>query len=535
MAEQPAHRILLAAVLAVVLSAQLPDSAAAQERPCVAVDRDVVIAAQKVNRCPLLVVNAGVTLQPDSTQRGSVNVAGGDLVVQEGAMIDGHVAVMDGDVEVYGSVTERLFTTGDVTLGPKAEVNGDVRALGEVVRAEGAKVHGKVQAGLRPLPGGDADVSEAWAKLVGGVSFAFLAVVFAALALVIAPDAMGRVHNALVRSVPACVVAGLVAVVLFPLLSILLVPTVVGPMILAAVYLVGLAVGSVGLGQSIGSRLWPSGARAGQAALGTGLLAALLALGLASNSKLLCGVLVVVGLVSVWVLGGSLLTLFGLRRWPRGSAPAMPTEQSVGPSTGFEAAEDTGEVPAPEAVARPVLPPAPSAEARVDSQAPSVMGEVGAEDQDEDSEPGSDTRIESDTVGTREGAGGTEPTGAVGSGQKQAGEGQGDEPTPGWGWSDTAPPAAQSTDAAGPLGLDQKSAAGGEGRDTGSLHDLLRVPGVTPIYGHLLREAGIRTLSDLADADPATIAEAISVPGVLPVGRDAAEDWIRYAQELQRD
>jgi predicted flap endonuclease-1-like 5' DNA nuclease len=61
---------------------------------------------------------------------------------------------------------------------------------------------------------------------------------------------------------------------------------------------------------------------------------------------------------------------------------------------------------------------------------------------------------------------------------------------------------------------------------------LQQIPGITPIFSQLLSEAGIKTLSDLGSASPETIAEVLSVPGVLPVGPDTAAAWIRQARDI---
>jgi predicted flap endonuclease-1-like 5' DNA nuclease len=52
------------------------------------------------------------------------------------------------------------------------------------------------------------------------------------------------------------------------------------------------------------------------------------------------------------------------------------------------------------------------------------------------------------------------------------------------------------------------------------------------VFSQLLQDAGIRTLNDLAEATPDTVAEVISVPGVLPVGQETARSWIDQAREL---
>jgi predicted flap endonuclease-1-like 5' DNA nuclease len=511
---RPVHLLLpiaLGTIFAVTIVT--PASVDAQERPCVAFGRDVIIAADKKNTCPLIVVNGDVHLQPRSTQLGSVNVSGGDLLVEEGAHISGHVAVMDGDVEIYGSVGEQLFATGDVTLGPSAVVD-DVRAVGEVDQAEGAK-SGTIQSGFVPLGSAEDDESQLLAQVIVAVSIILFFIVFAALSLVVAPGAMANVRDALRGSAPTSLAVGLIAALLYPLLVVLLAITLVGPLILLVLYSVGAAIGAVALGEIIGARLWRSGSRVGHGALGAGIIGAVLALGFALGLPLLCGFALVAAFAASWVLGAVLLTLFGLRPWPRPApVPVRPTE---GPS-----------------VSEPPLPE-PSA-----ADSPATTADVPPAAR---MESGPDTAIERDVaVGSDVGsdAAETTPTDAVEGDERPSAwappaeeamppaeeEPGAKGPTPGWGWADDEGGAEQKspTKGATPSSSPTESARATE---------LQRVPGITPIFSQLLAEAGIRSLDDLADANPDTVSEIISVPGVLPIGSETAAAWIRQAQELR--
>jgi predicted flap endonuclease-1-like 5' DNA nuclease len=62
--------------------------------------------------------------------------------------------------------------------------------------------------------------------------------------------------------------------------------------------------------------------------------------------------------------------------------------------------------------------------------------------------------------------------------------------------------------------------------------ELTSVPGITPVYALLLRQAGIDDLAALADASPARVAEVASAPGVIPVNEAAAAAWIEAARAL---
>jgi predicted flap endonuclease-1-like 5' DNA nuclease len=61
--------------------------------------------------------------------------------------------------------------------------------------------------------------------------------------------------------------------------------------------------------------------------------------------------------------------------------------------------------------------------------------------------------------------------------------------------------------------------------------ELRRVPGITPIYAELLREAGIESLAQLAKLSPQRLLEVASAPGVLAIDLETASRWLRAAQE----
>ncbi len=62
--------------------------------------------------------------------------------------------------------------------------------------------------------------------------------------------------------------------------------------------------------------------------------------------------------------------------------------------------------------------------------------------------------------------------------------------------------------------------------------DVRGVAGVSPIFGFLLSEAGLGTVGDLAEATPAAVRAALSVPGVVPVDDATAAAWIASARQL---
>jgi predicted flap endonuclease-1-like 5' DNA nuclease len=74
---------------------------------------------------------------------------------------------------------------------------------------------------------------------------------------------------------------------------------------------------------------------------------------------------------------------------------------------------------------------------------------------------------------------------------------------------------------------DSETRTGNAGASAGSA-SLVDVNGIGPTYAARLQDVGITTLTDLAKADPESLAEKIDVIG----GRTEIEDWIKQAQEM---
>ena len=88
-------------------------------------------------------------LKQDDTPR--LTVAGGsarrgDFSLGSSEDLKGHLLVVDGDADVYGSLRGNLVTVdGDVVVHPGGVVSGDVLTLGGEVRDEGGEIGGEVR------------------------------------------------------------------------------------------------------------------------------------------------------------------------------------------------------------------------------------------------------------------------------------------------------------------------------------------------------------------------------------------------------
>jgi hypothetical protein len=93
---------------------------------------------------PDLILLSGTASVPRGTTVGEVVVLRGRAEI--GGVVLGDVVVLDGSVDVEGQVSGSVIAVnGRVTLGPDAQIGGDVRARGRVSVEEGARVGGVVR------------------------------------------------------------------------------------------------------------------------------------------------------------------------------------------------------------------------------------------------------------------------------------------------------------------------------------------------------------------------------------------------------
>jgi hypothetical protein len=223
---------------------------------------------------------------------------GGKVLVREDERVGKAVAIF-GQVEVNGIVSEEVVAIGgDVVLGPKAMVRGDVVSIGGRVRAaQGAYIGGTTgQVNMSPsdfkvlLPDdGEMTVSfqPDWPRIarIGFVSGAMRYLFwFVACALLIAaaPRAVGRARERAGTSPIAAFAVGLFAeVMIIPIvvvLAVVLSISVVGipllallPMLMLAFFL-AMAVGFTGVASGLGSRLVGRATPIGALVLGLALI-----------------------------------------------------------------------------------------------------------------------------------------------------------------------------------------------------------------------------------------------------------------------
>ncbi len=102
------------------------------------------LAAESPPSHPDQIVLSGTVNVPRGKEVGEVVVLHG--AVQIGGVADGDVVLLDGNIVVQGQVSGSVIAVnGTVSLGPNAQVGGDVMARGAVLVGDGAIVTGGVR------------------------------------------------------------------------------------------------------------------------------------------------------------------------------------------------------------------------------------------------------------------------------------------------------------------------------------------------------------------------------------------------------
>jgi len=469
-----ASAIYLGALLAsglLVASPALPAAAQGETEvdaeTCTYMGQDVVVAARQELACDVVVF-------------------GGSLIVEDGAFVDGSVAVLGGDVEVAGRVAGDVYGTGDLVLRSSAEIGGDASAIGSVEAEAGAGVSGTARSLRRLDPESRvwrARSGEGWRLPLFGASVTVaLAALFAALAWSVLPGALGNVrHAAGSRSGwLASIAVGLLAIVLFPILVVITVVTIVLPLFVVAAYALALTMGAVALGALLGDALLPRLRPTARAAAGMALLSAVWAIpmyGAGAGWRLWCAGALLGWFLSAWAIGSAVVSRFGTR----GPFPLSG--------------------PAPVSDRGPEDPPAGASDLTVPSSA-------GLEDH----RPGAEAYENIEASGG----------GGLGYDAVAPAGDQGEE------WAELADEAVAQEEA-GPASVGFWSSPQPQGDVLNSL------PGMTPVYAQLLRDAGLSEMTSLAAATLEEIRGAVDRPDVLQLEDEALRAWRTEARYRAAD
>ena len=243
----------------------------------------------------LRVAGGQVELGPKGEVAGNVSVAGGQVRLY--GAVRGHVQAAGGRLLIDAPITgDVLATSGHVELGPRARITGKLRyRSGEALQQDpAAQVSGGIEQLVQGWGGSAASAPPAHEPArgghgVGAIGWLWTAglVVLAAVLLAMAPVASTRFGVTLRERLGLSLVLGFVWLVCVPVLTLLLLLTVIGiplALFVAALYLAVLPLAYVAAAVGLGdwaltrwqaSHAATSGWRVGAAALALVLLTAL--------------------------------------------------------------------------------------------------------------------------------------------------------------------------------------------------------------------------------------------------------------------
>ncbi len=525
--------------------------------PCLEIGQDVSIAADERLDCDLVVLGGDVRIAAGGKVLGNTAVLGGDLRVAGDATLGGHVVVLGGGAEIGGSVDGHVFASGPVTVTATAAINGHILSSGRLRVAEGAEVQGRAWRLGATSAGESSGGADPAQRAAAGLAGLMLGLLFVVLVVALAPTAVGHVRDAAARRPWRTLLLGLSLVIVVPLLLVALLVTVIGPILLVGAIALALVVGAAGVAEALGRGILRRGPRLLHTLLGSLTWGLPVAAGfLFGHPAKWLGLLVAL-LWGLWALGAATVTLLGRRAWPElpaGSAPSgletvVPTDEgrpveaealasSAPGGVGVEAGPAV-DLPAGAAVAEEgvTITAGPSAGPVV----PPTAFEGAAVSWSEATPAEADT-LELSAGGPTAGSAmpDTEPgASAAGAALERPGD------APGMALPPAAPAAGEPLAMSGApeTGLPARAVAPGPPLTAAEMgvakpykaHQLLGIPGVTPIYAELLRQAGFDTVQAVASADPSMLAAAVSLTGVQPVSLAVAQEWVRQAQNLSAE
>jgi len=170
------------------------------------------------------VVLSGTVTVPRGKQVGEIVVFHGRATI--GGIALGDVLVLDGPIVVNGQVSGSVIAVnGDVTLGPGAQVRGDVMAGGSVNADPAAQVSGGVRDGVAFTLRGSL---QALGRFLVWLALSISTLLLGAGLLLLAPRGADAVHAAATTALWPSAGWGLAAFVGLPVLAVLLVASVLG-------------------------------------------------------------------------------------------------------------------------------------------------------------------------------------------------------------------------------------------------------------------------------------------------------------------
>ncbi|MBG7609523.1 MAG: polymer-forming cytoskeletal protein [Anaerolineae bacterium] len=277
------------------------------------------------------------TLFADETLNGNLIVFAGTITLEAESTVNGDVVLMGGTVSANGLVNGSLIGIGgSVTLEESAQIHGDLVTIGATLnKNEAAQITGQV---LKEFPErfqfsvpSEMNFSDDVFRrrvgltdpLLSGAWFFFRIFIWAALAVLLVlffSKETDRVSRAALAQPVITGGAGLLILMLFPIVVLVLGITIIGiPVALIAMVLLGVAwlIGWIALGLEVGRRIAKMFDQTWAPAVAAGAGTLVLYFVLGGFSLLVpCVGWLPKTMVGIWGLGAALTTYFGTREYP---------------------------------------------------------------------------------------------------------------------------------------------------------------------------------------------------------------------------
>jgi hypothetical protein len=219
-----------------------------------------------------VIFGGNYTLASGETLNGDLVVFGGNVVIEADATVKGSIVIFGGNVSLNGTMTGDLVLIGGAgTLGAESLVKGDVVTVGgSLSRAEGSRVEGEVRNDPTieipvpevpsvpvtptvpqvPQPSNWNPFGSAFGVLGQAILIAALAML---LGLFLRPQ-MERVAQAFTGQPLVAAGVGLLIIPATFIAALILILTIIGPILLAILFVAAWLFGIVSLGVEVGER-----------------------------------------------------------------------------------------------------------------------------------------------------------------------------------------------------------------------------------------------------------------------------------------
>jgi len=325
--------------------------------------------AQSSDSGDVFLLGQNYTLSSDETLDGSLAVVGGNVMIEEGATVNGDVAVIGGNLTIKGNINgDTAIIGGNLSLAGKidgdiaviggqaalaetAVVDGDIATVGGQVQKEtGAEVSGDITDNaplvdipaipsvpnvpnvpdapdVPNVPDFNVNSNPLW-EAIGVVLRALAVAAIGMLLTLFLQPQLERVSDAVIRQPILAGSFGLLAAVVTPLAILIMVVTLILiPVAIVVAMLVPLAwlFGMVALGGEVGERFTKAINQTWSPVFSTGFGTLLLVLVIGFIGMIPCVGWLLAFIVTLFALGGVVMTWFGTRSAP-GNVISAPVE-----------------------------------------------------------------------------------------------------------------------------------------------------------------------------------------------------------------